>query len=78
MATYLANLTARRDAVAAEIAAIDTDAAGGVPDSGASGVEHDKYKAGLYAELEKLKGLIDDATADEEGPIEVLSRGHST
>lgn len=58
MATDIENLQTRKSAVLAELAAIDTDAPGGLPNSQASGVDHQGYKAGLYAELREIDSLI--------------------
>lgn len=65
VADYLASLRTRRDAVAAEIAAIDTTKAGGLPDSDGTGVntKHQAYKKGLYDELASLDDLIAKAEA---------------
>ena len=69
LAAYLANLESRRDAVAEEIAELDSTKAGGKPDvSGGEGVNiaHQAYKKGLYEELDRLQGLIDKAKQDNE------------
>lgn len=60
MATLLENLKTRRDAVAAELAALSTSAAGGLPNAVGEGVnvDHQGYKKSLYEELEKLNDLI--------------------
>jgi hypothetical protein len=75
MATYLENLTARRDAIAAELAAIDATKPGGGINSIAGDVDHDKYKASLYKELADLEARIDKAQANSDGPIEIISQG---
>jgi len=74
-ATNLANLKARRDAIYAELAAIDTTKAGGAPNVNGAGsaVDHVGYKDGLYRELDKLNDLI----ASLEGPFEVVSEATS-
>ena len=69
---YLDYLTTRRDAVAAELAAMTSASAGGKPNSTASGVDHDAYKAGLYAELERLNTLIKDAQSASDGAWEEM------
>ncbi len=75
MATDLENLYARRSAILAELAAIDPTKAGGKPNN-ASGVDHQGYKAGLYAELEKIQTLIDQLELEADGdPFEYVSRG---
>ncbi len=76
MATYRENLEARRNNVAAQIAALDATKAGGLPNSSASGVDHEKHKEGLYAELEKLEALIEKELAKEE-VAEVVSEAYS-
>ena len=67
------NLVARRTAVLAEIAALDSTKAGGLPDvqGGGVAIQHQAYKNGLYEELERLNAMI---TAFE-GPWEVVSKG---
>ena len=71
MATDLENLQTRKSAILAELAAIDSDAAGGLPNSQASGVDHQGYKAGLYAELAEIDKRITAA----EGPWQLDSQG---
>lgn len=65
-ATRLANLEARRTAVTAELAALDTTKAGGLPNTDGVGVnvDHTDYKRSLYEELERLEKLIDEAEDD--------------
>jgi hypothetical protein len=72
--SYLTDLQARRDVVAAEIAAIDATKAGGLPD-GTGNVAHQAYKAGLYAELDRLKELIGEAESEEDGVVIVDTHG---
>ena len=67
MATYLENLTTRRNAVAAELAAITSTSAGGKPDAGKSGIGHVAYRSSLLQELEQLDKLIDKASVNEGG-----------
>ena len=64
---YLTNLITRRDAIAVELSKIDTAAAGGLPNAsgGGSGLDHQGYKSGLYAELAKLEELIANQRAIE-------------
>lgn len=69
---YLDDLQTRRDAVAAELAAMTSASAGGKPDSSASGVEHVAYKAGLYAELRELDSLITAETDSSDGAWEEM------
>lgn len=74
MATQLENLTARRDAICAELAALDDTEPGGRPNvSGPGQVDHVGYKDGLYRELERLRALIDML----EGPSEQVMRGYT-
>lgn len=72
MATYLENLTTRRAAIAAELAALSATAAGGKPNATATGIDHVGYKDGLYRELETLDRLIAAAggQVSESGPWE--------
>lgn len=67
--SYLSDLTARRDAVAAEIRAISTTAAGGLPNASGEGlnVDHQGYKRGLYDELKNLNDLIAQEELDGGG-----------
>lgn len=71
MATDLENLQTRKSAILTELAAIDANAAGGLPNSQASGVDHQGYKAGLYAELKEINSQITAA----EGPWQLDSQG---
>lgn len=65
-AAYLANLQARRTAIASELAALSASAAGGKPNTDGDGVniDHVGYKDGLYRELEMLDDLIQKAEDD--------------
>lgn len=65
MATYLDNLIARRNAIAAELAALGVSKAGGLPNTGGAGAgtDHVGYKDGLYRELRELNQQIADARA---------------
>lgn len=65
MATDLANLITRRNNITAELAALTSSAAGGLPNAGKSGIDHVGYKDGLYRELETINRLI--ASADDGG-----------
>ena len=60
MATDLENLQTRRSAVLAELAALGPTKAGGLPNAGGDGIglDHQGYKAGLYAELREIEALI--------------------
>jgi hypothetical protein len=69
VATDLENLQARRSAILAELAVLDSTKAGGQPDSPA-GIGHVAYKDGLYRELE----AIDKRIAAAEGPWEVITQ----
>lgn len=79
MATFRENLITRKNAIAAELAALTATAAGGKPNltggSGA-GVDHVGYKDGLYRELAEInKQLMDTSAIDaaENGPWEIES-----
>jgi len=67
MATYLENLTTRRDAVAAELAALDSTKPGGKPDQTGEGVNpgHMGYKKSLLDELDRYDKLIEKAASQE-------------
>ena len=73
MATDLENLTTRRSAIYAELAALSSTASGGKPTYSADGenVDHVGYKDGLYRELAALNALLAAAA----GPFEVETRG---
>lgn len=66
---YLTGLRTRRDAIAAELAALTSTRAGGKPNSDGTGVniDHVGYKDGLYRELKELQQMIKDAEADVSG-----------
>jgi hypothetical protein len=63
MASYLADLKTRRNAVASELAALTSvTKGGGINSSGAgTGVDHKGYKQSLYDELKHLDELIKTA-----------------
>lgn len=62
----LDDLITRRDAIGAELAALDATKAGGLPNAPGS-VDEVGYKDGLYRELERLNDLI----AKTGGPTEI-------
>jgi hypothetical protein len=64
--SYLTGLRTRRDAISAELAALNASVVGGKPNSDGTGVnvDHVGYKDALYRELKELNGLIKDAEAD--------------
>jgi hypothetical protein len=79
---YLANLKARRDAIATELAALDMTKAGGKPNlsstDGGTAIDHVGYKDALYRELREIDGLIRAAAeteaalnAGDGGPFEI-------
>lgn len=70
---YLENLIARRDQIAADLAALDATKAGGGVNSTASGVDHSKKLNDYYMELARLNELIDKAQSSSDGPIEIIS-----
>lgn len=75
--TYLANLKTRRNAIAAELAALSTSRAGGLPNTEGDGVnvDHVGYKDGLYRELKELESMIQQAeneAAAEQGDIGIF------
>lgn len=59
MATLIENLTARKNAIGVELAAMSATTAGGKPDAGKSGIGHVAYKDGLYRELEWIEKAIE-------------------
>lgn len=82
MATYVENLRTRRNAIATELAALSTSAAGGKPNVSGSGggTDHVGYKDGLYRELDRLDRLIRDALTTDaaiEGPFEIAEVTYS-
>ena len=68
MSTDLENLQARRTSILAELAALDANAPGGLP-NGPPGIDHVGYKDSLYRELEQIERRI----AALQGPIEFQS-----
>lgn len=75
--TALANLQARRAAIAAELAALSSSAAGGLPNTDGIGVnvDHVGYKDGLYRELRELRDAIkdlEDIVAEESGNLGII------
>lgn len=70
--TVTTKLMARRDAILDELAALNSSAAGGKPDSTLTGIQHVAYKKSLYEELGMLNQQI-ALTGD--GPCEVLVEG---
>lgn len=76
MASILDNLLARKTAIAAELAAIDSTKPGGRPNiSGGGGgiVDHVAYKKGLYEEL----AMLDEQISIAQGPFEIQSRAYT-
>lgn len=74
MSTAKENLITRRDAVAAEIATIDSTNPGGRPNISGGGqgtVDHAGYKRGLYEELR----LLNEQIAALEDPWEISVEG---
>lgn len=73
MATDLENLQTRKSAILAELAALSTSAAGGLPNSTGPGthIDHVGYRKSLYEELK----MINEQIAASEGPWEVESQG---
>jgi len=63
MATYIENLTSRKEAIGRELAAMDATKAGGKPDAGKSGIGHVAYRMSLLDELSKIEALINTAQA---------------
>lgn len=72
MATALENLIARRDAICAELAVLDSTKVGGKADASGGGVsvEHQNYKMNLYKELEAIEKRI----AAVQGPVDIETR----
>jgi hypothetical protein len=62
-------LIARRSAIYAELAGLDSTKAGGRPDN-VGGTKHTEYRLSLYAELEKLNVEIDKQQEPWEFPLE--------
>lgn len=81
MATYIENLTTRKEAIATELAALTSTAAGGKPDGGKSGVGHVAYKDALYRELEMIEKLLDKANINSGSAdstlVDILSIGET-
>ena len=62
---YLTNLITRRDAIAAELAAMNTTKAGGLPTvkdrEGGTTIDHVQYRLSLLEELKDINSQIKDA-----------------
>ena len=66
------DLITRRDAICAELAAMASTTAGGLPNaSGPDAIDHVGYKRALYEELRGINELI----ASISGPIEEITEG---
>lgn len=67
MATFLQNLTTRRDAIGVELAALNATKAGGLPTARGEGlsVDHVEYRLSLMEELKQLNDLINQAAQNE-------------
>lgn len=78
MATAIENLTTRRDAICAELAALGVTKAGGKPNVSADGqsTDHVGYKDGLYRELREIESAIQMIQGRDEGPFIVESYGY--
>lgn len=71
MATRAENIEARLDAIAAELAAMGSCAAGGKPNSsGSNAVDHVGYRMSLINEAKELEALLSSA----EGSYEINSQ----
>lgn len=77
MATALENLTTRRNAICAELAAMTSTAAGGKPNVIRDGqsVDHVGYKDGLYRELREIERQITTLISQGDGPFIIESLG---
>ena len=77
---FIDDLETRRDAIGAELAALSTEKAGGLPDaSGPNAVAHVNYRLSLYEELAKIKEQIEayyESQALKDGPTEVITEGY--
>jgi hypothetical protein len=74
MASDYENLTTRKSAILAELAALSSSTAGGRPNinsGGAGTVDHVGYKDGLYRELKEINAQLDIL----QGPWEVALEG---
>lgn len=62
MASDIANLTTRRSAILAELAALDSTKAGGKPNTTGGGdkvsIDHVGYRKSLYEELAMINSMI--------------------
>ncbi len=71
MATYLENITTRRETIATQLAAITAGGsmAGGLPTNTGDGnhPQHDQHVDRLYRELAQLDKLIDDEKSRNAG-----------
>ncbi len=86
MASLRDNLKARLEAIGLELAQLDATKVGGVANlasrSGGTAVDHYKYKMSLYEEMAKINellktmGELEDAMANDDGPVEEITYGH--
>lgn len=77
MATAIENLTTRRNAVAAELAALTSTSAGGGLNYNVDGqmVDHVGYRKSLYEELKQIDEAIAAINATDNGPFMIESLG---
>lgn len=77
MATAIENLTTRRNAVAAELAALTSTSAGGGMNYTVDGqsVDHVGYRKSLYEELDRIDEQIAKINATDIGPFSIESIG---
>lgn len=73
MATLLANLLTRREAIGKELASLTATSAGGKPNAPGN-VDHVGYKDGLYRELREINEQIVALTA-QDGGVDVETYG---
>lgn len=77
MATYLANLIIRRDAVAQKLADMSGSAEGFLPNTHGDGINVDAtgLRESLLKELQYLEERIDKASAEDDWSIDVYGEG---
>lgn len=86
MATIRENAIARVQAIFAELAALDSTKAGGIPNTktqdGGTTVDHVGYRLSLWKELDyfmdffgvETLGELEDVINDDDGPFEIITQ----
>lgn len=73
MATVLENLQTALENVTAELAAMNATAAGGKPNAGKSGIDHQGYRRLLMDQITQLQAQITAQQSQDYGAFEIQS-----